>query len=73
MISGALYHRGSDIFSHEAGFRAGGLRGLHRPRESEIADLEVAVGVEKQIRWFEITVDDIGRVQRLKRAKCFGR
>lgn len=60
----------SNIFGHEAGFRAGGFRGLHRPRESKIADLQVAVGVEEQIRWFEITVDDIGRVQRLKGAKC---
>jgi hypothetical protein len=32
--------------------------------------LEVAVGIEEQVGWLEITVEDIGRVHTLEGAEC---
>ena len=58
-----------DVFGHEPSLGARGLRGAHGPREAEVAHLEVAVGVEEQIRGLEIAVDNVRRVQRLERAE----
>ena len=56
-----------DVFSHETSLCARGLGCLDGSCEAEIADLEVAVGVEQEIRWFQITMYNIGGVKSLKR------
>ena len=52
-----------DVFGHEPGLGARGLDGLDVPRQPEITRFEIAVGVEEQLRGFEIAVDDIGRME----------
>jgi hypothetical protein len=47
------------IFGHEARIVIG--RGS-RSSETKIADLEIAVGIEKKVGWFEISVEDVGGV-----------
>jgi hypothetical protein len=40
-----------------------------RPGETKVADLEVAVGVEEEVRRFEISVKDIGGVESFQTSK----
>jgi hypothetical protein len=54
---------GSDVFCHESRLRAGGFCGLDGTRETKVTDLEIAVGVEKEVGRFEIPVDDVGGVE----------
>ena len=62
------------VFGHEAGLRAGcGFRGGDAASEPKVADLQVAVGVEQEVRRLEVAVDDVDRVQRFQSAKCPGR
>ena len=58
-----------DVFRHETRLRARGLGGLDRPCEAKVADLEVAVGVQEQVRGLKVAVDDVGGMQRLERAE----
>ena len=53
------------VFRHETSLGARWLGSLDGPCEAEVADLEVAVGVEEEIGGLKIPMDDIGRVQRL--------
>lgn len=53
------------VFRHEPCFSAGWLGGLDGSRETEIADFEIAVGVEEEVGGFEIAVDDIGGMKSL--------
>ena len=41
----------------------GMVDGLGASRKTKVTDLEVAVGVEEQVGWFEIAVDDFSRVE----------
>lgn len=52
----------SDVFGHETSFGSRGFRSLNRAGESEITDFEVTVGVEQQVGWFKISMDNIGGV-----------
>jgi len=61
---------GSNVFSHKTSLRSRWFSSFDRPRETEIADFEITIGVQKQVRGFKITMDNIGRVQRLERPKC---
>lgn len=54
------------VFRHEAGVVVSG-RG--RARQTEVTDLEVAVGIEKQVRRLQVTVKHVGRVHRLEGAQ----
>lgn len=59
---------GGDVLGHETGLPIG--RGRARAaREPKVADLEIAVGVQKQISRFEIAVHDVRRVHRLECAE----
>lgn len=58
-----------DVFSHEPGFSARRLGGFYGSCKTKVADLEVAVGIEEQVRGFEVAVDDIGAVECFERAK----
>ncbi len=60
---------GRDVFCHEARLGPRRLRGLNGARKAEVADLEVTIGVEKEVRRLEVAVDDVCRVQRLERAQ----
>jgi hypothetical protein len=51
------------ILRHEARLSAIGFSRLSRTSEAEIADLEIAVGVEEEVGGLEIAVDDVGRVE----------
>ena len=59
----------SYVFSHETSFRSRWLGSLNGACETEVADLEVAIGVEKEVGGLEIPMDDIGRVQCLQCAE----
>ena len=54
------------IFGHEARVVFGGSR---RSSQTEVADFQIAIGIEKKIRWFEISVEDICRVHGLERSE----
>jgi len=57
---------GCDVFSHETGvvFLRGG-----RASEAEIANLEVAIGIEEQVGWLEISVENVCGVHSLEGAE----
>ena len=59
----------SDIFGHETSFGSRWFRGLNRPSKTEIADLKVTVCIKQQIGWFEVSMDNVGGVQRLEGAQ----
>lgn len=57
---------GSDVFSHETGvvlLRSGGSG------KTEIADLEIAVGVEEEVGRLQVSVQHVGRVHGLERSQ----
>lgn len=58
---------GRYVFGHEASLATVRLGRLGRPREPKVADFDVAVGVQEQVRRLEVAVDHVGRVQRLDR------
>ena len=58
------------IFCHETSLGTGWFGSLDGTCETEIADLEVAVGVEEEVGGLEIPMNDIGRVQCLQCAEC---
>ena len=51
-----------DVLGHEARLCPGRLGGADGAGEAKVADLEVAVGVEEQVRRLEVAVDDLVRV-----------
>lgn len=55
-----------DTHRHKPGLRSTGLSGFHAPSQAEVAHFQVAIGIEQQIRRFEITMDDICAVQSLE-------
>ena len=63
---GCAVPAGSDVFCHEARLCAGWLCGLDGASETKVADLEIAVGVEEEIRGLEISVYDISGVEGLE-------
>lgn len=56
-------------YGHEAGLGAIWFGSLDTSCQAEIADLEVAVRVEKEVRRFEVAVDDIRAMQCLESAE----
>lgn len=72
MTSGARYHRvatsgisptaqrGRSIRTLREAllFWIGGLDGLGRSCKTKVADFQVAIGVEQQVRWLQVSVDD---------------
>ena len=64
---------GSDVFSHEALVRTSLRTGTSprgvSPRETEVADLELTVGVNQEVTRLEITVNNISGVDVLETAK----
>ena len=55
-----------NVFRHEARFRAGWFGSLDGSGKAKVADFEVAIGIEEEIRGFEITVDDISGMECLE-------
>lgn len=51
-----------NVFGHESGFCTRRFGGLDRPCETEVTNFQVAVGIQEEVRRFEVTVDDVGRV-----------
>ena len=37
------------------------------PRQAEVADLQIAIGVDQQVRWLQIAMQHVGRVDELDR------
>lgn len=58
------------VFRHETSLCARWLGGLDGTCETEVTDLEVAVGVEEEIGGLEIPMNNIRRMQRLQCAEC---
>ena len=55
---------GSDVFCHETRSFCFGL--VCRSCQTKIANLEIAIGVEQEIRGFEITMQHLSRMQRFQ-------
>jgi len=80
MTSGARYHRvatsavsSASVMQHGRTLGEALLFGvcsfdsLSRTRKTEVADFEVAIGVEKQVRRLEVAVDNCGQHVKLRR------
>lgn len=57
-----------NIFRHKANFLASRNTGLNAPGQAKVADLEIAVGIQKQICRLEIAMNNICTVNRLQGA-----
>lgn len=57
---------------HEAGLPLLGLHdaALEATRKAKVADLELAVGVDKEVSGLEVAVEDVGRVDVLTSTKA---
>lgn len=71
---GGAVPSGRDVLGHEALVRGAFLLrrtagGRVSPRKSEVADLELAVGVDKEVSGLEIAVKDVGGVDVLQAAE----
>lgn len=64
---GSTVPTGSDIFCHVTGV----LLGINREAscETKVANLELTIGVDEQISWLQISVEDVGRVNIFKTAE----
>lgn len=51
-----------DVFGHETSFSSRWFRRLNRASKTEVANLEVTVGIEQQVGRLEVSMYDIGRV-----------
>jgi hypothetical protein len=63
----------SNIFRHEtlvSGRLGGASTGSEASSKTEIADLEFAIGINKQVTWLEIAVQNVCRVNVLQATKC---
>lgn len=58
-----------DVLGHEPCLLAARVGRARAACETEVADLEVAVGVQEEIRRLEVAVDDVCAVHRLERAQ----
>ena len=56
----------SDVFGHETSFGSRWFRRLNRASETKIANLEIAIGVEQQVGWFEVPMDNVSGMQCLE-------
>ena len=41
----------------------------HNTGKTKITDLNVTIRVDKQIRWFDVSMNYIGRMQKIERAE----
>ena len=57
---------GSDVFRHNTNFLACGDAGLDASSQPEVADLEVAVGIEEEVSRLQVTMNNIGTVDGLQ-------
>lgn len=55
-----------NVFRHQPDLLARRRRCLHAPRQPKITDLKITVGIQEEIRGFEIPVDDIGAMDRFE-------
>lgn len=66
---GSTIPASGDIFGHETSFGSRWFCRLDRPSETEIANLEVTVGIQQQVGWLEVPMYHIGGVQGLESAQ----
>jgi hypothetical protein len=66
---GCTVPTGSHIFRHDANLLACGDAGLDASGQSEVANLEIAVGIEKQVGGFQVAMDNVGAVNRFEGAQ----
>ena len=57
---------GGDVFGHESRIIVGARRG---PRETEIADFQVAIGIQQQVGRFQVAVKNVRRMHGLECAE----
>lgn len=59
----------SDVFCHQTDFLATSDTGFNTSGETKIANFKVAIGIKKKIGGLEVTMDDIGAMDRFERSE----
>lgn len=60
---------GSDILGHDTNFLSGGNASFDATCEAEVANLEIAVGIEQEVGRFKVPMDNVGAMDGLERSE----